>query len=114
MRDTLQQLIAAIYTAILEGLGNDDAFHRADRVLREMLDDIDSSIDDPLAQEVLRDMLDGAEHARVCDHQESLAIEWHDRRRDPALGAPVCHLRLIEAPRFDGLFMDDLVIVSQH
>jgi hypothetical protein len=113
MRDTLQQLVAAIYTAILEALGNDDALHRADRVLREMLEDIDSSIDDPLAQEVLRDMLDGADHARVCQHQERLAIEWErDRRPERALEAPV--RRLVEAPRFDGLFMDDLAIAGRH
>ena len=76
MRDTLQQLIAAIYTAILEALGNDTALRRADQVLREMLEDADSSIDDPLAIAVLRDMIDGAEHTRLCQHQERLAIEW--------------------------------------
>lgn len=76
LRDTLQQIAATIYTAVLEALGGDTAFRRADQVLREMLDDIDSSIDDPLAIEVLRDMIDGAEHARACQRQERLAIEW--------------------------------------
>jgi hypothetical protein len=109
MRDTLQQIVATIYTAILEALGNDDAFRRADRVLREMLDDVDSSIDDPLAIEILREMIAGAEHARVCAREERLAIEWErDRRRERALEAPV--RRLVEAPRFDGIFVDNLAM----
>jgi hypothetical protein len=76
MREALQQVAASIYTAILEALGNDDAFRRADRVLREMLEDTNSSIDHPLAIEVIRDMIEGAEHAHVCETQERIAKEY--------------------------------------
>ena len=89
MREALQQIAATIYTAILEALGDDRALQRADRVLREMLEDADSSIDNPLAIEVLRDMIDGAEHTRMCEHQERLAMEWkQDRGQDRAAKVP--------------------------
>ena len=70
--DTMTQVIAALYVALGEAAGSEQAIRTANRVLREAI--ADRVVDDPLAVSVLECLAQDKDDLPLIDRSDDVAI----------------------------------------
>lgn len=71
----LRQALCMIYVALAEAAGGDEALLRANRIIRDGLDD--GAIEDPVGARILARIVNGTERELRMIHTEKQKVQQH-------------------------------------